>query len=105
MVGGALGRTWNQIQADVTGLTVEVPAEARGATVGTTLVAAAGVGILSSLASGVKDRYLAGETLAPDPERHRLYQGHYGLYLKMYPALSELFRELARVKRGEGPAA
>ncbi len=32
--GGALGRTWNQIKADVTGLAVEVPAEARGATVG-----------------------------------------------------------------------
>ena len=104
--GGALGRTWNQIKADVTGLTVEVPAEARGATVGTALVAAAGVGILSSLASGVLGRYRAGETLAPDPERHRLYQGYYGLYLKMYPALSEVFRELARVKRGgDGSAA
>ncbi|HEY5628748.1 MAG TPA: FGGY family carbohydrate kinase, partial [Candidatus Limnocylindrales bacterium] len=41
--GGARGRTWNQIKADVTGLPVEVPAGARGATVGSALLAAAGV--------------------------------------------------------------
>lgn len=98
--GGALGRTWNQIKADVTGLAVEVPAEARGATVGSALVAAAGVGILPDLAAGVRARYRAGETVSPDPARHALYQGYYRLYRRMYPALVETFRELARVKGG-----
>ncbi len=98
--GGALGRTWNQIKADVTGLPVEVPAEARGATVGSALVAAVGAGILPSLAVGVRQRYRVGETLPVDPGRHATYQGYYGLYRRLYPALVESFRELARVRQG-----
>jgi xylulokinase len=98
--GGSLGRTWNQIKADVTGLPVELPAEARGATVGTALVAAVGAGMVSDVATGVKERYRPRETVSPDPARHALYQEYYRLYRKMYPALVETFRELARVKGG-----
>ncbi len=97
--GGALGRIWNQIKADVTGLPVEVPAETRGATVGTALTAAAGVGLIPSLAEGVRQRYRVGETIPVDSARHGLYQSYYGLYRKLYPALVETFRELARVRQ------
>jgi xylulokinase len=98
--GGALGRTWNQIKADITGLPVEVPSNARGATVGTALLAAAGVGLLPDLAAGVKARYRAAETVLPDPTHHALYEQYYALYRRLYPALVETFRGLARVRRG-----
>jgi xylulokinase len=98
--GGAQGRTWNQIKADVTGLAVEIPAEARGATVGSALAAAAGAGLIPGLAEGVRRRYRAGLVIAPDPGRHALYQGYYGLYRQAYPALAGLFRELSRVRQG-----
>ena len=48
--GGASGRTWNQIIADVTGLPVEVPQETIGAPVGSALLAAVGAGIEDDLA-------------------------------------------------------
>ena len=98
--GGAQGRTWNQIKADVTGLPEEVPSGTRGATVGSALVAAAGVGILDGgLAEGVRRRYAAEERYLPDPGRHDRYRGYYALYRSLYPTLASTFRELACLRR------
>ena len=101
--GGAQGRTWNQIKADVTGLPVEVPAGTRGATVGSALVAAEGVGLLEGgLAECVRRRYAAQERFLPDPGRHATYGGFYSLYRTLYPALRPAFRELAGLRRAGG---
>ncbi len=97
--GGARGRTWNQIKADVTGLPVEVPSGTRGATVGSALVASAGMGILDGLAESVRRRYSAEERFQPDPARHERYRGYYALYRTLYPTLSSTFRALASLRR------
>jgi xylulokinase len=96
--GGARGRTWNQIKADVTGLPVEVPSGARGATVGSALLAAAGVGTIADLAEGVRRRYAPGERFLPDPRSHQRYRGYYELYRTLYPTLSATFRSLGRLR-------
>jgi xylulokinase len=100
--GGARGRTWNQIMADVTGLPVEVPAGARGATVGSALLAAAGIGAMGSLADGVRRRYAAEERFLPDPGSHARYRGYYELYRTLYPTLSPAFRTLGRLRNAQG---
>jgi len=97
--GGAQSCTWNTIKADVTGLTVEVPAETRGAAVGSALVAAAGVKLLNDLGECVRHRYAARDRIEPDQARHLLYQRYYALYRALYPALVSTFQELAKLRR------
>jgi xylulokinase len=98
--GGAKGRTWNQIKADVTGLPVEVPLETTGAPVGSALLAAVGAGIVDDLATAVHARYRAQEQTQPDATRQRHYQGYYELYKQLYPALRDknVFTELNRLR-------
>ncbi|MGY1636080.1 FGGY-family carbohydrate kinase [Geodermatophilus sp. SYSU D00742] len=98
--GGAKGRTWNQIKADVTGLPVEVPLETMGAPVGSALLAAVGARIVEDLAEAVRARYRAREQLRPDMARHGHYQGYYELYKQLYPALRDrnVFAQLSKLR-------
>ncbi|MET9022855.1 FGGY family carbohydrate kinase [Actinopolymorpha sp. NPDC004070] len=115
--GGARGRTWTQIKADVTGLPVEVPPNTRGAPVGVALVAAAGVGLVADLARAVAARSDpedgsgggpggpggpgdgSGVTrYRPDPGRHEAYQRYYAVYRELYPALRRSYDLLAEAR-------
>lgn len=96
--GGARGRTWNQIKADVTGVPVEVPAESMGAPVGTALVAAAGVGLLTDLVGVAGARYAVGERYEPDPARHAAYRRRYQIYRELYPSLTKVHQMLAELR-------
>ncbi|SDT20367.1 xylulokinase [Actinopolymorpha singaporensis] len=119
--GGARGRTWNQIKADVTGLPVEVPPNTRGAPVGVALVAAAGVGLVADLAQAVAARSRPGEGAgsavgaaqegraadavrhySPDPGRHKAYQRYYAVYRELYPALRRSYDLLAEARAADG---
>jgi xylulokinase len=96
--GGSRGRTWNQIKADVTGVPVEVPAESLGAPVGTALVAAAGVGLLTDLVEVARARYAVGERYEPDPARHAAYRRRYQIYRELYPSLAKVHQMLAELR-------
>ena len=100
--GGARGRTWNQIKADVTGLPVEIPHEARGAPVGAALVAAAGVGLVDSLVDTVRARSGVARRVLPDPGRHEEYQRYYDVYRDLYPALRRTYDQLAELRARTG---
>jgi xylulokinase len=97
--GGARGRTWTAIKADVTGLPVEVRSGGYGAPVGAALVAAAGVGLVSDLAATVRARATTTAWVRPDPDRHAAYAGYYAAYRALYPALRQTYDRLA-VLRG-----
>jgi xylulokinase len=97
--GGSRGLTWTQIKADVTGVPIEVPREARGAPVGAALVAAAGVGLVEDLAGTVRSR--SAEVLRrvePDPARQAVYRGYYAVYRDLYPALRRTYDQLADLR-------
>jgi sugar (pentulose or hexulose) kinase len=96
--GGARGETWTQIKADVTGLPVEVPQDARGAPVGAALVAAAGVGLVDDLATAVRMREGDARRVVPDPARHETYRDYYAAYRALYPALRHTFDQLAGLR-------
>jgi sugar (pentulose or hexulose) kinase len=99
--GGAKGRTWNQIKADVTGLPIDVPRECRGAPVGVALVAAAGVGLVD-LAEVVAGRGREGERVTVDAERHAAYQPYAAAYRELYPALRQTYATLAALRTESG---
>jgi len=96
--GGAAGSTWNQIKADVTGVRVQRSANAMGAPVGAAMVAAAGVGVVDDLTAVMAARSVVTDTYAPDPDRHAEYRGYYQAYRRLYPALSEVTEDLARLR-------
>ncbi|WP_026257124.1 xylulokinase [Actinopolymorpha alba] len=101
--GGARGRTWNQIKADVTGLPVETPEDARGAPVGAALVAAAGVGLIDDLAATVRTRQGVVRRVLPDADRHAAYQRYYSVYRELYPALRRTYDALATLRAELAP--
>jgi xylulokinase len=98
--GGARGRTWTQVKADVTGLPVEVPADTAGAPVGVALVAAAGVGLVPSLRSAVAARRSSPLALraSPSGERHAVYRRLLEVYRELYPALAGVHAKLAGLR-------
>ncbi len=100
--GGAKGETWTQIKADVTGLPVEVPRNARGAPVGAALVAAAGVGMVD-LVEAVRTRTDEPRRVRPDPARHAVYQHYYDTYRGLYPVLRQTYDRLAQLRDGRLP--
>ncbi|MEQ8354423.1 MAG: xylulokinase [Kiloniellaceae bacterium] len=77
--GGARSATWRQIIADVTGLTVKVPANG-DASFGAALVAGVGGGLFASPAEAVARCARITEENRPDPNRHAAYARLFGLY-------------------------
>jgi xylulokinase len=96
--GGARGRTWNQIKADVTGLAVELPGGSMGAPVGAALVAAAGVGLIDDLTAAARARFTVARRIPSDPSRHRDYARLYRVYRELYPSLDRVHALLAELR-------
>ncbi|EHR49626.1 pentulose/hexulose kinase [Saccharomonospora marina XMU15] len=96
--GGARGRTWNRIKADVTGLAVELPRQSAGAPVGAALAAASGVGLVDDLADAARERFSVAERIEPDPDRHADYQRRYRVYRELHPALRTVHSMLAELR-------
>jgi xylulokinase len=77
--GGARSATWRQIIADVTGLTVKVPANG-DASFGAALVAAVGGGIFADTKEAVTRCARIVEENTPDAARQALYARQFDLY-------------------------
>jgi xylulokinase len=77
--GGARSATWRQIIADVTGLTVKVPANG-DASFGAALVAAVGAGLFADPAAAVRRCAAIVEENRPDAGRHETYARLFDLY-------------------------
>lgn len=96
--GGASGRAWRQIMADIYGVPVQRPALLAEATsLGAALAGGIGVGMY-------KDWSLA-ETLTPivdeimpDPQRTAYYEKLYGIFTRAYEAFVPLYNEIASLK-------
>jgi xylulokinase len=90
--GGAKGRLWRRIKADVTGLPVRVPENVETTATGAAMLAAVGAGLHPSVgdAADVFVRYESGE-IEPEPTAQEVYERAYGLYREVYFALKPVF--------------
>ena len=67
--GPARDDGWNQIKADVTGFSVEVPRVRETATVGAAIVAAVGAGVHPDLSAAIRAMTLIDRRFEPNPDR------------------------------------
>jgi xylulokinase len=99
--GGASGRPWVQILADVSGRTLEIVAnrEVAGA-VGAALIAGVGIGLFPTIEA---TRSLVGveAVIRPNPELQAAYSDQYRAFRGLYRSLRSLYHTLNR----EEPAA
>jgi xylulokinase len=92
--GPAQSRLWNQIKADVTGLTVEVPAILETAVVGAAVAAAVAVGAFPDLAAGIGGMVRIEKVVAPREVHRETYDRLFAAYTALHPAISPILRPL-----------
>jgi xylulokinase len=88
--GGARSRVWGQIRADVSGRPVEIAGAADASPIGAAILAAAAIGLTSSVQQAAER--LAGhvETIDPDPSAKAAYDRSYRRYRTLFDALTPL---------------
>ena len=97
--GPARSETWNQIKADVTGFTVEVPAVLETAVAGAAIVAATGIGAWPDLAAAIRGMTRATRQLVPNPATRERYDATFVAYRGLHPAIAPIVRDLAAAAR------
>ncbi|MEA2519444.1 MAG: xylulokinase [Chloroflexota bacterium] len=98
--GPARSETWNQIKADVTGFTVEVPAVLETAVAGAAIVASTGIGAWPDLGAAIRGMTRASRQLAPNPATRVRYDATYVAYRRLHPAIAPIVRDLAAAMTG-----
>ena len=92
--GPARSETWNQIKADVTGFTIEVPAVLETAVAGSAVLAATGIGAWPDLPAAIRAMTRSSRQLAPNPANRARYDATYEAYRRLHPAIAPIVREL-----------
>ncbi|ARJ70959.1 xylulokinase [Paracoccus contaminans] len=96
--GGTRSALWRQIIADVTGLTIEVPAEG-DASYGAALIAGIGAGVFADTDDAARAIRVA-ETLRPDPSVRGVYDDAFDRFREAKAALTPVNHRAVRTLRG-----
>ncbi|HEY7625022.1 MAG TPA: FGGY-family carbohydrate kinase [Candidatus Limnocylindria bacterium] len=92
MGGQAKVKLWNQVKADVLGVPVSVPTVTEGAVMGEAVLAVAGAGRASDVASAASRFLKEAARFEPDPATAPVYEARYRTYRELYPRLKDLMR-------------
>ncbi len=85
--GGARSPLWQQIQADIYGMPVELIEADEGAAYGAGLLAGVGIGVWPSADQACEEAVRVASRVQPDPKTAALMNLQYAEYRKLYPAL------------------
>lgn len=93
--GGAKGRTWRQIQADMLGMPVYTTKTEEEACLGAAILAAVGVGIYKDIHTACETIVkLEAEVVEPIQENTMRYQEYQSLYRELYGSVKGLYSRL-----------
>ena len=93
--GGASGRVWNQIMADIYGMPVQRLAILEEATsMGAALAGGVGVGLYSGFEMSQQMNPIV-DTIAPNAQNHARYQAMLPIFDRLYAALEPLYADIA----------
>ena len=93
--GGARSSLWRQIQADIYGRSVEIVEAEEGAAYGAALLAGVGVGVWNSVDEACRQVVRVKTRVEPDPASSANLQQQYLKYVRIYPALRKIERDLS----------
>ncbi len=99
---GARSHLWNQIRAAVLGKKVSVPEVADSALLGSSVIAAAGLGIYSSLDEAARKMVKIKHVIEPDDVDQRKYAELFEIYRATYAGLKENFSRLGELQVRNG---
>jgi xylulokinase len=88
--GGERSHIWNQIKADVLGVTVIQIETSEGAPMGLALLAGHSVGIFKDLDEAARQWTKTGQKTAPDPQKFELFRERLGRYQSYIQAINEV---------------
>lgn len=88
--GGARGKLWQQIQADVYGMPVELLEAEEGGAFGAALLAGTGVGVWESVEDACASAVRVAATV--EPRDAGIMDASYAAYRQVYPALKQIGR-------------
>ena len=92
--GGAASSLWNQIKADVLGITWLPMQRQECGVLGDALIAAAATGHVDDLAATARSWQQTGDPVEPDEDRHRIYQASLDAYRGLSDRLKPVFDRL-----------
>ncbi len=88
MVGGETkSEIWNQMKADILGMTISIPKVEDAAALGAALLAGAGTGQYSDLHKAAQDLVKVRKSYLPNEERHEVYSAIYNQYERIYDSV------------------
>jgi xylulokinase len=79
--GGARNMFWNQIKADITGMTLQVPNNVEAVTRGAALLVGLGTGVYRDETEAVVQPQKALRNILPEPEASQFYETHFCNYI------------------------
>jgi xylulokinase len=88
--GGARSPLWQQIQADIYGMPVELIEADEGGAYGAALLAGVGTGNWSSVEAACESAVRVAKRVQPNPKTAAQMDSQYKEYRKLYPALREI---------------
>jgi xylulokinase len=103
--GGARSALWIELQADVYGVPIHRTTADEGPAHGAALLSGVAAGVYSDVDEACSTVRLREEVTEPDPQRARIYEEHYEVYLSLYPATREAMHRLAELAAGSTDAA
>ncbi|MHB1355253.1 MAG: FGGY-family carbohydrate kinase [Anaerolineae bacterium] len=79
--GGARNMLWNQIKADITGMTLQTPSSVEAVTRGAALLVGLGAGIYQDESQALAQTRQAMQIITPEPKAQRFYETHFREYI------------------------
>ena len=89
--GGAKSSLWRKIIANVMNLPVDIPQTEQGPAYGAAILAMVGSGEYETVQKAVNTIVHVKETVLPDKNIAKLYEEKYQHFVKLYPALKNIF--------------
>ena len=96
--GASRSALWNQIKADVTGLTVQQAAVSDAACLGAAMLAAIGVQVHANLTAAAAAMVRPATMFVPESGLISLYNELFAAWRQLYPNLRPLFRQLDKMR-------
>ncbi|MBS7610972.1 hypothetical protein KEJ27_01975 [Candidatus Bathyarchaeota archaeon] len=100
--GGARSKFWLQLKADITGKRVVLPDITEASSAGAAMLAGLGAGLYKDVDDAISKFYREFKVYQPNLNVKKTYDRFYRVYVKLYPAVKNTYREAFQVLEAAG---